>query len=297
MFEHTNNIPVPIDSDEQPEILWHYTSIDVAFKILTKKQLRVTHNAFLNDAMEVHSGFETIIEVLRKETQDDDVLGPEDIKKFKKILKHTVRSPLGYYIISFSENKNLTTQWQAYTQPEGGCAIGFNFAILKEMFSSLQRSPVRINPDYSWWNEMPKSALCKCLYPTPNNEKEIHKKVITNINSIVQEKIDTKSLIENYREFFTCYVMSIKNSCFQQEDEWRLLFRPTDEQIQYDEKLRPYFDINIEREDIELSELISKIIVSSRGNRSASIKKLKFLRTAIDELKNISIIKSRLPLR
>ena len=284
-------------SDKTPDILWHYTNIDSLINIVTEKQIRATHNAFLNDSMEVRSGFETILEVLRTSSSEDVHLDSKDIDKFIDIINHTVRSPFGFYIVSFSKKRDFVTQWQAYTPPEGGCAIGFKFAFLKEIISNPKCKPVSICQDYSWWNAMPRATLCKCLYPTQKKKVEIHKKVSTNINTIVSDDIDDTLLTKEYGKFFTEHVASIKCPCFKQEKEWRLIFRLSgDDKILYDDKQRPFILLDIGKTR-SLSDIISNIIISPRGNRIATRKKLDFLINAMGEKGNINIFDSELPLR
>lgn len=273
---------------QDDDILWHYTNIDALFDIVTEKRLRATHIKFLNDSMEVHSGFDTIITALKESSPEDAKLTPREIDDFREMINQTVSSPTGYYIVSFSDKKDCLTQWQTYAPREGGCAIGFKKSIADNSIFELndkekKKYDSNSNKNLGWWSLIPRLSCCHCEYNTPENKEWLCNRAIELIKTIINEKEDTVKLKEGVIQLFTSCLAGVKDASFQQESEWRLVLKHYGEKIQFDENQRPYFHLKF-KDDIDFHNIISEIMISPRGNRSLTRKKLNFLIDIIDTL-------------
>lgn len=102
------------------QLYYHYTDASTALKILTNKELWLTHTGYLNDANE---GLD-ILPHLHKYIKDKNII---------KLLEF-VDSRVEAYTCSFSTEKDLLSQWRGYCPPEEGYAIGFKSP---EKFQSL----------------------------------------------------------------------------------------------------------------------------------------------------------------
>ncbi|MBQ6615685.1 MAG: DUF2971 domain-containing protein [Thermoguttaceae bacterium] len=291
-----------------PPILWHYTNINALIDIMKERRFRATHFSFLNDAREIIEGSEHVLNIIMKELPNSS-----EKELFQKVIdniKHLQKSnnPIGLYIVSFTKKKDFTTQWQAYTLPEGGCAIGFKSSNLVKAFSGVEDVFREKDSEIVWWGKMPFSPLCKCLYTTNRQIEKIRNSISKTYKSLIIGSEITRSFnngsnsFDNaYREAhawdFITYCIGIKHHSFKQEKEWRLVYiKNQNEEIKYDEKHRPYIELRIGK-GIKFSDIISEIMISPRGNNTATKKKLEFLLADIGEMDNIRITDSELPLR
>lgn len=297
-----------------PQTLWHYTSIDALFNIVKTRIFRATHFSFLNDANEIKQGTELVLKIFI-----DMLSNTPEKEKFQKVVDTIHQSqrtniPFGYYIVSFSKEKDFTTQWQAYTPPEGGCAIGFKSSSLVKAFSGIDNVFNEKDSEIVWWGRMPYLPLCECLYRTEEQLNNIRKDISKTAENLIKgldisrsldngSEISDKAYLEAHGWDFLSYCVGIKDGCFKQENEWRLVYiEPDFNKIKYNEKQRPYIELKI-GDKIKFSDIISEIMISPRGNKSETRRKLEFLRADIENINNkdkqpqIIISDSSVPLR
>lgn len=120
-------------------IIWHYTIVDTACKILEGKNMRATYYTGLNDRLDVKYGFGITLQVLRNMDLKDALF-----KKLEKVVQDIVddRYPNLWYIICFSHEGDSIAQWQGYTAPQyGGCAIGFDKNRIERLFFDCGDKP------------------------------------------------------------------------------------------------------------------------------------------------------------
>lgn len=182
----------------EPSVLYHYTSLEALFSIISKVEtirtgetpsegerhikLWASHCDFLNDSTE-------------------GTLLPNVLKRFKKFKDldiYALASMSGYpLIISFSELEDDLNMWRSYANDGRGVAIGFNFKKLNEIKEvDCDRRP-----------------LCKCEYTTGNSLWEQYKnrdfpEVYENLSPLSKE-------LNN--------MMKYKDSHFASEKEWRFV--------------------------------------------------------------------------
>lgn len=202
---------------EQPELLWHYTSIDTPVKICTNLNIRATHHAFLNDSKEVKNGADILLECIRENAPLKENLQLfEDVKN--KIEKNMNEYSLySYYIISFSKTRDYLPQWRAYTSKAGGCAIGFDPTVLK----SCMRN-VAIKDDYCLY-------FADCHY---FDSKKSACEVLAAVQGAPMGGFSAKIPSEDRPRIFNdwCknemikWCCSSKSSYFKEENEFRCIF-------------------------------------------------------------------------
>lgn len=110
--------------------IYHYTNIDSVVGILENGQLHLTHFQYLNDISELIKGIEFFISKSRGHHNDhkaqytDETLN-EVLNALFDMLQSAIEIPkneIPIYIISFSQEPDLLSQWRAY----GKYAIEFN---------------------------------------------------------------------------------------------------------------------------------------------------------------------------
>jgi Protein of unknown function (DUF2971) len=113
--------------DAEPELLYHYSSLESACMILESAKIRASHIYFLNDASEVEYGADIVSECI------DAFPGiPEDLRR---LFRRATRGEKSEFIknariwpthmFCLSKNPDSLSQWRAYGKSGGGIAIGF----------------------------------------------------------------------------------------------------------------------------------------------------------------------------
>lgn len=106
-------------------MLYHYTSLDALVQIVPTKSLRATDIHYLNDSSELkHASQRFLAEVRRLE---DD---PNQDKIVLSQLAEWLRTRLsdGYlvFVVCFTEEGDLLSQWRGYTPHAKGVSLGFS---------------------------------------------------------------------------------------------------------------------------------------------------------------------------
>ena len=109
-----------------PPVVYHYTSLEEATKILDSHEMWCTNVAFSNDPTEGRYGQDLIDNVC---TRDPDLL----FAGARKL----VREDIDGYSISFSADGDELTQWRSYCSNGRGVAVGVDTEILSQRTSVL----------------------------------------------------------------------------------------------------------------------------------------------------------------
>ena len=212
-------------------IIYHYTSTEGILGILDKSEFWVTKSDFLNDISEINYTFDLFEENFLNKIKNENVRTrmisqfrselDKDRALYNKVLYDT-------YIISFSTNQDNLLLWSEFTG-KMGYNLGFNIEDLKDEFN---RKSVRDDKLYLKLDG-------KVIYNREEQirllEKSIDCEFIsesgdTNMNSL--ENLDENISDEIIKDFISgifmiClfYSMFFKDSKFEQEEEYRFIFR------------------------------------------------------------------------
>jgi hypothetical protein len=131
---------MPTDLPE-PEIVYHYTTVDTMMKIVESSSIWVTNMDYLNDTTE-QEYFLTLVRGRLAEFLREQVIekGPYDLDNRevfdlgKWFIPPAERLPLPnlVFIASFSGEPDSLAQWRSYCPDGNGVAIGFSVAELKK---------------------------------------------------------------------------------------------------------------------------------------------------------------------
>ncbi|MEW6992526.1 DUF2971 domain-containing protein [Colwelliaceae bacterium 6441] len=214
------------------DCFYHYTDAQTALKILTKKELWMTHTSFLNDTQE---GKELRIYLNKA------LLNPE----ICKILDY-IDSNFESYICSFSKNGDLLSQWRGYCPDGEGYSIGFHQpksfkTLLNPEGEACFRGEEKPNVDssHATWHV---SNYEKCIYLDEEKEKICEslvqdmensyanmpdniRKIVSELPKTPQELKDLYNYLSNVNVWFKLYIYYsclFKDESFQEEDEYRL---------------------------------------------------------------------------
>ena len=201
---------------------FHYTSFKNCLNMLDLKTpeskhdgkylgLWVSHFSFLNDPNELRSSLQSIIENLenrRHKIKNKAVEGvvSEFIDKFKTVTPEHLPPN---YILSFSTEGNILTQWKHYGKD---CGVSIEYDLPNLVFSGL-RSDDDYDPLYAY----------RVIYAAPEETPSLTN-VLANIENLsgTDAGRDAKSCILNA----FAIANFVKNEHYRDEREVRMLFSP-----------------------------------------------------------------------
>lgn len=224
-----NKFNLLLETQKEPDILYHYTTMGTLQSILNNVKeketliLRGTHVEYLNDETEYVLACEILVEMLKSyvnkmdSTDKKNLLENMNIKKFEYIGSLITGKP---YVTAFSENQNNLPMWNTYGDNGRGVAVG----IKKESIASLNAKWV------------------KCSY-----DKESFKSYMSPFIEDLYIKI---SFIDGFRYENPDFLLgilytSIKHSAYEYEKEWRIVKCESNGNVEYQEKtglLKPYIE-------------------------------------------------------
>ena len=215
---------LPLHSFSDQLVLYHYTTLQGLKGILQTKSLWCTDTSSLNDPMELKYGKKLIIDKLNEKMK---IEGNETIKDLlNNLIKFVNIFDIYLYrvfVACFCEDDNLLSQWRAYAGKGVGYNIGFNFAT-ETKFSH--------NPQ----NLSDKSHLIlrKIIYDSDKQDEIISRSIDDIIEEAKRVKEDfsshsslpatwpSQAALETVNILFDI-IISLKNSVFKEEQEWRLI--------------------------------------------------------------------------
>jgi hypothetical protein len=104
--------------------LFHYTDMRGMLGILGSEQIWFTSIFHLNDPSELGYGIEMALSVLRDEAQKGGSAVPAFCRWMEHLLVKAGGEVFGFFVASFSQNRDDLGQWRAYADNGRGVAIG-----------------------------------------------------------------------------------------------------------------------------------------------------------------------------
>lgn len=149
-------------------LIYYYCSIDTFISILSNCSLYVSDPTKMNDAEEFYQStkllkdkvidnyFDQLIEMLSQrpptgwDSQDIKRINKDALIEYIRIVDRTINNypNLSVFIVCFSKNKDLLSQWNKYADQGHGVAIGFNPKELINGCDCFQKFTVRYVSDF-----------------------------------------------------------------------------------------------------------------------------------------------------
>lgn len=209
--------------EESEKILFHYTSLEGLMGIIDSKSIWATNVLYLNDASELNYS----IILLRKQIHNYKDNIPIDgnwlykisffdslVDNFNQLIIDT--NILGFFVCSFSEEKDLLSQWRGYCPKGIGFSLGFRLS------------------DLSVCAQQRKGLIKQCCY-----NEEIQISTLDNLireisnrydSEITSYQIGSNEQEEKKVEIFSDILMkflelapTFKHPKFKEEKEWRII--------------------------------------------------------------------------
>jgi hypothetical protein len=189
-------------------LLYHYTDMNGLIGIVEKHDLWLTNSRYSNDAEEMTHG----LTVAKKVIDDAITTGAHDLS-YLQPLSTAVRQSEGVYMCCFCEKDNLLSQWRGY----GANGTGVSLQFAPKEFADIA------GPD----NPHGLLRFWKVFYQ-PQTQADIIAQAVTYYSpgNPVNAGQSAAPLARKAADAIRFFIPTFKNSDFEEENEWRLLFTP-----------------------------------------------------------------------
>jgi len=272
---------------EKPEALWHYTSFDAINNIVKesgKLSFWVSEINFLNDHQEYFHGLKILKRVFnqfKNENKGDSstLFHLNQLEHFFRFSEATGTNlsfapDAGVFVLSLTSQKDLLSQWRAYTPSGHGVSIGISSDFESELGNKSHLIPVIYDDKFKY--EYAKDLLEEYINES-RSHIEANQSAISNFNS--KAKV-------------ACTLM--KDEGFKEECEWRyVVYGQEHENIQLrssDYFLIPYVHLSVD------SNCVNELIIGPNPYSELAHKSLELL-LAKSNLSTVSVSKTPIPYR
>jgi Protein of unknown function (DUF2971) len=222
---------------DAPKHVWHYSDAEGAAGIIDRQELWATDGLFMNDLSElqlVHELFNTVFRVKDFRGRVADV---DEWAALRAAFDGTVESfqtDPGVYAVCFCQQGDLLSQWRSYGRHGGGYSLGFSSAALaaldQAVVGTLDFFKVMYDRD-----DQHVAIFRFCDTATQFLERYLE-------SCSAEERLlaieETGTRLGTMAQWFAARV---KDSAFQEEQEWRLIYRmpsTADKEVAYDRQFR-----------------------------------------------------------
>ena len=186
----------------EEEIVYHYCSVESFFNIIKSKKFWLSDARYMNDTHEIKWMDRMVYKIL-DELSREKKEQLESIKEFRD--KYQEYQHKKHYIMSFSKEKDLLSQWKGYADDAKGVSIGFK----------IDTDIIKPYDGSSWKDgtHSSKLALHKAFYE--------YKNLKLNIEQFIDENHINDPVL-----FLKDIAIVYKNPIFCEEQEQRLIYTP-----------------------------------------------------------------------
>jgi hypothetical protein len=203
-------------SHRSSKIVYHYTTVDTLYKIISSESLLATNILYLNDTAE-YKHTKSLFKISLEDLQESKRTSLANKKVISELLAKIDDIELSqYYVTCFSASRDLLSQWIAYGERGHGVAIGFNRDRLQRCFQYI---PVDAWVEYD-------------IYKQIDRVKVIHDEFFKNYSQLAKEVLFENEgqkitlAVEIYlKHLLPTFLSHYKNSSFREENEYRLALR------------------------------------------------------------------------
>lgn len=277
--------------------LYHYTDAKGLHGILKSNELWASSYQFLNDATEFKYAFNLMKVAYPQEDSNPSKEGMTHFEIAEMISKERYNYISGsLFVVSFSKQKDLLSQWQAYAGPYSGYSLGFRQSTLDVYKNGEFVECNLVKCDYDKDKQL---EDIKCLIGKLSEEINAFYKLTpesgeqnmrNGVDKIISQRVDANKKM-------LWLAKSFKHSSFKDEEEWRLVVCPLPEdskKICYRPTKRtviPYVKIHF-----KLGLPIERIVVGPGPHQERSAHSLKQMLKNFG-FKNVEVSRSEIPYR
>jgi len=274
-------------STSVPEILYHYTSMEVLEKITSTQRIWASEASYLNDSRECVDAEELILEELNRRVGSNKRLRATVTSDIELARSASYRRR---FVCSFTEYGDSLPQWRAYCPGGPGVAIGFASSALSEIPGRVGLDdPAHMKVDASLY-------LYKCLYTTKDKMSIVDSFASWYLSAIKNGDPYPAGYLEVYLR--NCAPL-FKNVGFREEREWRMVLSCGDDAVP-DPQFRsangitiPYIEMAVCSKN---ADFIKDVVVGPSPNLELAVRSVKRLMEARG-LGNATVTPSEVPYR
>lgn len=215
------------------ETLFHYTNIGSLHGIVENNCIWLTNAYYLNDSNEIKFAikhFERLIDESIKRGNTPKKIG--FLNQLKEWIPGLYRDAHYIFVFSLSAQRNLLSQWRAYTPHGAGVSLGFEVDALKRLCTQKGLE------------------LVQCIYAADQRNAFLAS-LLSEVNSKFEEKYTYRpdsyepktceflDFLNSLAEFLLKAFCRIKDPTFSEECEWRLVSKYYQYYSDPDIKFRP----------------------------------------------------------
>ncbi|TOA67315.1 hypothetical protein CGK22_23900 [Vibrio parahaemolyticus] len=272
---------------DKPDALWHYTSFDAINNIVKgsgKLSFWVSEINFLNDHQEYFHGFRVLKDVFTRfkvENQGNPLIlqrlgSLEPFFQFTEAIGTNLSfaQDAGVFVLSLTSQKDLLSQWRAYTPNGHGVSIG-------------------ISPNFE--SELNTKSL---LYPVIYDDEFKYEYAIGLLTDYINKPIspngDNQSAISDFISKAKVACTLMKDAGFKEECEWRYVVYGQ-EHVNIHLRSSDYFLIPYVRLNVN-SSCVMELIIGPNPHSDLAKKSLELL-LAKSNLSAVQVTKTPIPYR
>lgn len=211
------------------------------------------------------------------------------------------------YVTSFSEQRDLLSQWRGYCSQGGGVCIGFDkdmiqkfcdrngYHLSKCLYSHKEQEDIISKLLDECFEMFPKPSISRSEYEARDTKRQVdHVLAYRALVSIDEGKKLADTAVRKFTDEISELAPRVKNHGFHEEDEWRIVARNPTSIISYragSTHLVPYIQLPIFEHG---NSLIKELIVGPNPNPYRCISSIEKLLTSY-ELQTVKIKESKIP--
>ncbi|MBR2409010.1 MAG: DUF2971 domain-containing protein [Lachnospiraceae bacterium] len=200
--------------------LYHYTTVSAVQNMIEKDEFWATRHDFLNDQEEFKYAHKVFVSKILSEIHDKS-LQTQIRDRLKKEIEAdlTEKNRSGYYVLSFSLNKDNLALWSEFSNEAGYC-MGFDYGTLKECIGGGLSWNGKVIYDGKQQEEALRKSWIKVaegIYEYPY--EQFLNATLANISNKMLD-----AMVESAMMICILYGMFFKKPEFSLEEEYRFVF-------------------------------------------------------------------------
>lgn len=232
---------------ERPKKVYHYCSLETFFSIFSNSTIRLSNISKSNDTEEITYLLPKITRFCAKlfNKYNDEL--PDNYKLQKDFINDAFdikfgETSLNFYVMCFSEEPDLLSQWRGYANDACGVSIGFStevfYPLARSIRSSYNFSQVRYSLS-DLYDLIKKYTVEKIEQNFTGNAQHD--------SLVLLNTVDTTISMILYNSIL------YKNPNFNEEKEWRLVYNPfgnirkVTDKFSYYDRMHEMFNKSIEK--------------------------------------------------
>jgi len=216
---------IDVNVEDNPQIpLFHYTSHESLIKIIESGQLYATGIRYLNDATEGRYTEDLFAKYINDYINNFDEKAKDWFLWLKEILSGENELRHSAYVVCFTQEKDLLSQWRAYCPPGAGYSLGFSSEYLIESAKSQGFKLVKCIYDINIQQQLVEMILQQVEDEFLSTPASVLNGELKNIKKKDHSKWNIQLWGKLYRTI-QYLAPIIKHPSFKEEQEWRDISR------------------------------------------------------------------------